>query len=61
MQKDEDIKLLQTENQCLKDRVCELEAYVNELLYENEVKIDESQKEKKVQVKLLRNEIDTLR
>lgn len=35
MQKDEDIKLLQTENQCLKDRVCELEAYVNELLYEN--------------------------
>jgi hypothetical protein len=61
MQKDEDIKLLQTESQCLKDRVCELEAYVNELLYENEVKIDESQKEKKVQVKLLRNEIDTLR
>jgi len=61
MQKDEDIKLLQTENQCLKYRVCELEAYVNELLYENEVKIDESQKEKKVQVKLLRNEIDTLR
>lgn len=35
MQKDEDIKLLQTENQCLKDRVCELEAYFNELLYEN--------------------------
>jgi hypothetical protein len=61
MQKDEDIKLLQTENQCLKDRVCELEAYANELIYENEAKIDESQKEKKVQVKLLRNEIDTLR
>lgn len=29
LQKDEDIKLLQTENQCLKDRICELEAYVN--------------------------------
>lgn len=33
LQKDEEIKLLKTENECLKSRINELEAYINELVY----------------------------
>lgn len=57
LQKDEQIKLFKTENECLKSRISELEAYINELVYENEEKVEQLQKEKKCQVRILKNEI----
>lgn len=49
--------MLRTENNCLKSRILELEQAVNETLYEHEEKYEQVQKEKKCQVRILKNEI----
>ena len=53
--------MLKTENECLKERIVEFEAYINELTYDCEEKVEHVQKEKKCQIRILKNEIDSLR
>lgn len=61
LQKDENIKLLKTENECLKSRVSELEDYINEMMMESEEKVEQLQKEKKCQVRILKNELENMK
>lgn len=61
LQREEELRLLRTENECLKERIVEFEAYINELTYDCEEKVEHVQKEKKCQLRILKNEIDALR
>ena len=55
LHKEEENKLIKTENQCLKTRISELEQGVNELIYEHEEKLEQVQKERKCQSRILKN------
>lgn len=61
LQKEEEIRLLKTENECLKERIHECEAYMTEATYDHEEKLEQLHKERKLQVRALKGEIDALR
>ena len=60
-QREEEIKLLKTENTCLKTRIAEMEVATTEVIYEHEEKLEQFQKEKKCQLRVLKSEIENLK
>ena len=60
LQKEEETTLLKTGSNCLKERVLELESAVNQMSIEHEEILETFNKERKIQLRALKKEIEGL-